>query len=912
MNSTLTVNGTAYSQAGRRAANYLIDGWGWDVDSGFWLEFHEHSAGPQPTLAGPVPVSLSVGGTPLFAGDLVSAVPAIDGQGRRTWGYRALGLEYRANWIPVTATDGSGVIRFNTSPTNTDYYVPSLAGQSVGQIFSYCLTQHATALTAAGITTDATTSASLAALTLVPADEIQIAGERLWTALTTFLQRYQRNIRPIITAAGKVRLVDITTGAAHTLTMGTDPIEPVLFSRNWTSSATQVRVRGGGIIEPGYVSVLKGTLTPAWTSTQQSSWTYADFTSPTGPSTDHGSVTAIVSATQITISSSDAARAWAANYWSGLQAWVYVTKTSGLGVTYTESRPVTACTALSAGGSCTLTLAYGLQNSASGSYDSYQLIGTNVPLSGGGLYDVWRLYDVTDPGGLISGHLVPTFPVPVPFLGYDGTSATLTSAPMAFILGASGGASAPFVVLPQTGQILFARPTVEVNNSVSDLNAGTYSAPVDIYVLLAYSRGALTTQYPASGYTGTAFTAAGLERTQTVDMYDWRYAGNVSPLTDLSQMLCTSVCNTLTEGTITYRGYYAALQDPTGGHLMSVAANGYTTGDESLNIPVRRFSVQYLNEGGGLNYTCQFFCSTRQEPRTAESQYVHLSVLGSGGMVGANLPPTGFGAKDKRSIAASARYAAESLRMTQEATRGRSGFTGQVLDAGSSLAAMGAQAARGVGGFGSQAARLAGGFGSAASRLAGGFGSAADRMAGLFSRAADGIGAGMGGSGDWPGPGPGDDAAPRRRSRRGRDRRGDPRILGNIPGNRPGAPPLRHVLPPGGINAGLPPVDNMLPDDLPRDPNVFTDLEPAPKAAEAPRPKLPEPKVVPLKPKKPAKEPAAPALPPVGGRPAAAPAPRLDPDRVREGVGGMAADLAGAGQDAGAGLGAFVPTEIPD
>lgn len=646
VSSTLTINGTAYNQSARRAANYLIDGWGWDLDGGYWLEFHEHSSGPQPKLTGPVPVSLSVNisgtATTVFSGDMVSVSPAMDARGRRTWGYRCLGLEYRASWIPVTAQDGSGLQRFNVSPTNVMYYTPSTAGMSVGQILSSIFTSHASALSAAGITTDATTTAELSPLTLVPNSEVQIAGERLWTALQGFLQQWARNIRLMINGSGLIRLVDVTAGAAHTLTMGSDPIDPPLFSRNWTSSATKVTVRGQGVIEPGYVSVGRGTLTAAWTAGEQSSWTYSDFTNPNGPSVDSGTVTSVTSATTVTIQSSNALRTWGTNYWDGIQAWIYLSSTSGSGLTYTESRPVTACGSMSAGGTCTITLAYALQNSASGAYNQYTLIGTDVPLGSGGLYNVWRLYNVTDPGSQIANHLVPNFPVQVPFIGWNGESATLTNGPTCQIVGANSAGPAQFTVLPATGQVLFIRPVVEQVNSIAALNSGTYAAPVDVYMLLAYSRGALTTSYPSSGYTGTAYTKAGLSRTQYVDQYDWSYYGNSSVMNGLAQMLCVAVSNTLTEGTISYKGLYSVPQDPTGGYLLNIAATTYTTGDESLAIPLRGYTVRYLTEGGGLNYATQLRCSNRQDPRTGAGFYDHLSVLGSGLRFG-SLPEGGFG-----------------------------------------------------------------------------------------------------------------------------------------------------------------------------------------------------------------------------------------------------------------------------
>jgi hypothetical protein len=638
MSSILTINGVAYPQSSRRSASLLVDGRGWDVDGDFWLEFSEFGAGPQPQFNRPYDVSLALSVTPFtvyFTGQIASIQPAWNEVGR-TWGYRCLGLKYLANWIPVTAADGSGYMRFNVSPTNPSYYVASMAGQSVGQIISYCLGQHSTQLAAIGVTTDGTTASGLAALTLVPSDEVDVTGERLWSAMESVLQRWARNVRLIITPLGLVRAIDITRGTAETLTCGTDPIDPPLFSRAWTSCATNFTVRGRGLIEPGYVQTMMiggvQSFTPAWTNTQQDDWTYAAWTDPAG-ATDSGTVTTVNSSTQVTVRSSNALETWATNYWNGIQAWIYLTNSGGSGVTYTESRPITACSSMSAGGTATITLAYALSNSSSGAYDGYSIIGTNVPLSSGGLGDVWRLYDVTDPGALIADHMVPNFPVSVPFISFNGQSAILTTSPECQIVTATGAGSAQFQVMPNTGQVLFVRPVVEQCNSIAVLNAGGSNvvAPVNIYMLLPYSRGALETTYPSSGYAGTAYTQAGLERTGYCDVYSWGYAGNATVLNDLAQMLQASLGNTQVEGTVHYRGLYATMQDPSGGYLLSIAGNGYTTGDEALGIPVRAYTVRYLNDGmGGLNYETGLRCSNRQEPRTGESQYTHLSVLGSG------------------------------------------------------------------------------------------------------------------------------------------------------------------------------------------------------------------------------------------------------------------------------------------
>lgn len=633
MASVLTVNGTAYNQSARKTASLLVDSWGWDVDGDYSLEFHQHTAGPIALFSGPVPVSMTVGGTGVFTGDLVGVYPAWQETGR-TWGYRCLGLKYRANWLPVVATDGSGYIHYNVPPVNYDQYIPAQAGLSIGAIIAAVLASHSTALTAAGITTDATTAASLAALTLVPSEQVDISGERLWQALEGALQRWARNIRLIILPSGLVRVVDCTTGSAHTLTVGTDPVDPPLFSRNWTNCATRLSVRGQGKIEPAYVSLTAGTLVPAWSGADELAWTMDDFERP-GLAYDTGAVNSVDSATQVTVQSDDAARTWGTNFWSGVSAWIHLSKTAGSGLTWTESRPITACHSLSAAGTATVTLGYELANAGASDYDRYSIIGTNVGLADGGLSNVHRLYDVVTPGNYVEAHLVRNFPAEVAFVNVNGNSANLTTSPMCQVLRAGVGGPQPFSVDPVHGQVLFARPVVESFSTPAALALGgaSVSAPDEIYMLLAYSRGALTATYPPDSggpvYSGTASTVAGLHRTQVVDLYSWVYGGNSSVVLDLAIMLQQSVRDTVVEGTVTYRGHYTTCQSPAGGHVLNFAGVNYTTGDEALAIPVRSYSVRYVNElAGGLNYITTMRCSTRRDPRTGESYYGHLSQLG--------------------------------------------------------------------------------------------------------------------------------------------------------------------------------------------------------------------------------------------------------------------------------------------
>jgi hypothetical protein len=654
--NVLTVAGTTYSQLQRKANSLIVDGWGWDYDGDYWLDFHEYIALEQPKFSGPRAVSWSDSGTTRFVGDISNVQPDWSDEGR-TWCYHCLGLKNRANQFPITAIDASGVIAYNL-PADSEDYIPSNSGLSVGTIISNLLTAHSSALSAVGITTDATTASQLAALTLVPTDPVYISGERYWLAQETVLQRWARNIRSVILPSGLVRFIDITTGAAHTLTLGVDPVDPPLFSRDWTHCATRIQARGKGIIAPAYLQMtLSGgtygtndTLKRTWTNTDEANWKMSDFTKP-GDAYDTGTVTTVNSATTVTVQSSDAARTWVVNFWNQRQAWIHLWKNTSLGLSYMESRPVTAAAAMSAGGTALITLGYPLDNSGSTAYDHYSLVGTVAPIATG-RNNVYRLLNVVTPGNWIENHLVKRAPVAMAFVGLNNASAQLTTTPACIITLNGTGGSWPFRIIPQGvqnttgpvigGQILFDRPYVELFNQPSVLAAGGSGVvrPDLIYMMLFYSRGALLATYPPDvagvpQYAGTAFSAGGLQRTNTVDVESWLYQGNQSAMVSLATMIHQSVKDTVMEGNVQFKGAYSTVYDPSGGHRLNFAGAAlggtpWVTGDESLNIPVRAVTVQYQTGGGGLLVRTTMRCSTRRDPRTDEGFFQHLSVLGSG------------------------------------------------------------------------------------------------------------------------------------------------------------------------------------------------------------------------------------------------------------------------------------------
>lgn len=632
MLTELTIDGDVYAFTTPVTHDFWVDAWGWDLDSDQWGEFHEMPSGPSPTYPLGKWASIAVDGTIRAAGQIVNVAPTFTDEGW-VFGYRIRGYKWLINRdIPVTAIDGTGLIQFNL-PADDDDYLPSFAGLTVGDILDYVLDQHAAQLTALGISADATTSAQLGALTLVPMDPVRVAGERLGNAIDGVLAQWARNVVFAITAEGVIRFFDTTDLDDITLTEGSDPIEPARFARDASDVSTRVQVRGGANVYAGFVNQVGLSLTPAWTTGQKNAWSWNDFIKPNG-AYDEGTIAPgdVLSSTSVRVTSSDALRTWASSFWPNAQAWLHLYNSLGTGLTYTEARPVTANTALTAGGTSDLTVGYPLENAGSSAFDSYKIVGTYAPLGSGGFErnNVYRLYDITDPGGQIADHLVKKFPVPQPFMSYSGDATAMTNYPIAVIV--KGGQTFPvtFKIMPATGQILFDEPVVKPINSLSVLNAGGTGVayPDDLYVMLAYSRGPLVANYPLDvvgvpQYAGTGSTVDGIERTMTIDLESWVYAGNQAQLEQYAEMMHKSVCDTILTGTVQYRGVCEAAFDP--GVRLSIDAACYTTGLEAAAVPVRSFTLRYNKTGTPQAFTSLLACSSRRNPATGDRQYTHLT-----------------------------------------------------------------------------------------------------------------------------------------------------------------------------------------------------------------------------------------------------------------------------------------------
>lgn len=502
---SLQINGSTIN---RTTSNVVLNRLHRSLDEFDVFEFTELNPIPGTWTEGSSIALFDSAGNRRFAGQITSKHYGFDKALGWQIGYTANGLKYLGNLVAVTnPQDGSGLIAYNLPPTDPRY-IQSFAGLSVGTILSDLFTDHATALAAYGI--NSFNSSDLTSMTLVPTNPVYIQGPTFFDAIDSFLQQWYPSHACYIdpngplsggVPTGVIRVVDTNAFPSNTLTLGSDPVDPasIRISRDVSQCYTRVEVRGQAWVQAAYLSVLDGTLTPSWTSTQQTDWTWQSFVAPSG-SVDSGTVSSLTS-TDFIATSSNSSETWSANQWSTEEAWVYLINPVVTGITMTEYRQVTANAAMTAGGTASVSwsTATPLQNSG---YTLYHIIGQDP----GTESDVWRRYTIVN--SYIAQHLMPIFPVGVPW-GTQG-SVVLTNTPIGSVCWSTPGTPyftefpAQFEVIPADGQIRFYEPVVKYFNTQANLNTGgsAVTAPSDIKIVVPYSKGPLTAVAP--GDTGGA------------------------------------------------------------------------------------------------------------------------------------------------------------------------------------------------------------------------------------------------------------------------------------------------------------------------------------------------------------------------------------------------------------------------
>jgi hypothetical protein len=582
------------------------------------------------------PVSWSNGGTTYFVGDVQGYVDRFMGDVGWVREYRALGLRNRADYIPVTdAVTFSDTSLFNLPGTDPNF-VGARAGLTVGQIVTQELEMltNATPLNAAGL--GAYTSLSppalptltvndLAALTVIPQGRVSISGERILQAIENFVQQWHPNHWLHIQPDGTIRFLDLRQAASNTLIMDSDPrIDKPTLTRDYSDCFSQVIVRGNTLATPVVVqtqpwpgsSLSDGGLQEdfAWgtyTNAQaKANWTPASYNQPVlgGTAQDQGTCTC-PDTMHVQVTSSNAATTWSANYWgqASNEAQGIVTVTDDLlagSISQIYAAKIVANTALSAGGTSTLTLDRALPAIT---YNSYQIWGT---ASGESL--VYRKYKVTN--AAIGSAMLNAFPYPWPILGVPGqVGASVTSTPQGFYQYSQSGTGAPYnlgtdqiSVDPVTGHVWYARPTAVAAGT-------TVVTPYNVIAFLAIGTGALEAIAPSSGYAGTLFTVEGIQRIKIITVRDWTDLSNSANMQTFASEFLDSVSNVVVEGSLPYNGFLPQfLLCGASGQGVNIAGNGYTTGWESLNLPVVGVQVLFQNGPQGASYKTTLQLSNRR------------------------------------------------------------------------------------------------------------------------------------------------------------------------------------------------------------------------------------------------------------------------------------------------------------
>ena len=589
----------------------------------------------------------------VFAGWIFSRHPANAGSGSISVGYRCLSQQYGAYLIPITATDGTGVMAFNL-PTSDPNYQAAFAGQSVGAILHTVFGINSPALTAIGITTDATTTSQLAALTVVPPDPVYMQGPSLWSQVDNILQQwYGSRYSVTILGSGLIRVVDTYALTPQTLTFGTDPIVMNSMSEDTSESYTQVIIRGRENVRPATCSLKDGSLIDP-NIADEATWNIKDFLYPPG-GYDTGAIT-VVTSTQITVKSDSSAAHWTTNYWSNLQATVSCIFPAGTNAADMELKHITANTALTAGGTSVLTLDSPLSGS---SYTRYQIRGANT----GGPSADYRRYNITNT--YVAQHLQPMFPFAVPF-SPSQFFVEQTTMPQSTISYSSGGlalqAQIPFEIVPydgtNNGYVLFYNPVVTVNNSQAALEAGgsSITKPDDVCVFVPFSVGTLNVQSPAAGgYSGTAYSVFGVQRTLYRDYGNWLDPRQGTAMQQLADAVLATVSQALQEGQVTYYGQYMTALNPGSPIALNLTHFSRATGYESMNAPCRSVTLEWPQNGGSMWLTRINF-STRRQAYSGDRLYVHANYAEgqawAGGKLMAGAAPIGMPALGGSPLAA--------------------------------------------------------------------------------------------------------------------------------------------------------------------------------------------------------------------------------------------------------------------
>jgi hypothetical protein len=466
-------------------------------------------------------------------------------------------------------------------------------------------------------TLPATTVADLLAMVFQPPGPVYFGGEKLLGGVDGFLSTWCANYLMTVEPGGDLRFADMRLYANTTLTLGTDPIRPSGISRDLSECFQRVLVRGASLAEMFKFSTKLGTLSDSpfahdalSVAAAKAAWVPDDYFRPEkGKGRLEGTCTC-PSTTTVTVTSAISTIAFASNEWdqttTGRHGMLTLTYAAAADVNMGAQRQVVSNTAMTAGGTSTLTLDRALPHLL---YDHFTMTGLSRGASA-----VWIDYALpawAGPKVTLQSYL----PMPLKYAG--GNAETLISTATGVIRWSSSG-NPPYqegisgiTIDAGSGIIRFNYPT--------RLTAGKEPDDVEvwipIYTSVNHAIWPADSAGPTPNYDGTSYTVNGLTKTLTVTVNAWRDPANLAGMLLYAADMLDSVKDAVCEGTITYLGLYEPALAP--GNAYSVTGTGYTTGWEGLSLANVETQLEWSVDG--LSHVTTIRVSSRRAHFSAEA-----------------------------------------------------------------------------------------------------------------------------------------------------------------------------------------------------------------------------------------------------------------------------------------------------